>query len=124
MKRLALNICAYVGQISWLLLKCDITIYDISFGGKEGSSATVHLFKVGDAQRHLIVLTSWVLSKTWISPQPRNLEWKGPSFFLPSLPPFLSFCLFFLYLSQNKRRLLCSVCLMLLIAICLLFFFF
>jgi hypothetical protein len=28
MKELALNTYAYVGQISWLLLKCDITIYD------------------------------------------------------------------------------------------------
>lgn len=36
MKELALNICAYVGQISWLLLKCDITIYDTFLLGREG----------------------------------------------------------------------------------------
>ena len=36
MKELALNIYAYVGQISWLLLKCDITFYDTFLSGQEG----------------------------------------------------------------------------------------
>ena len=92
------------------------------FWNRKGSSVTVQLFKVGDAQRHLIVLTSWVLSKAvdLSTASEPGVEWP---LLLSSLPPFLSFFLFFLYLSQNTRRLLCSVRLMLLMAVCLFFFF-
>ena len=60
------------------------------FRDKKGSSVTVQLFKVGDAQRHLIVLTSWVLSKAVDLSTASEPGVESPSFFLPSLPFFLS----------------------------------
>lgn len=71
------------------------------FWDGKGSSATVHLFKVGDAQRHLIVLTSWVLSKAVDLSTASEPGVERP-FLLSSLPPSLSLFLSVFLVLESK----------------------